>query len=373
MNLTRRKTLLASGAALALAGCVDGITGGDENDDSPEDIGIDVFQLGPSTGQPWWTTNEDETGFVTLLESEHDQPWMVESPAEIDGLEDWLDETNFDHSRIVYVETAAPNACYTELDISNVTVKNRAIVGEATATDTSDDNEACNEVETYPAAFVRVTGDNIPADAAFTITDGWGNPSEVTADGQYIDPEGLPGHVQPDGDPAKHESLNCDAEEFHRHPAPSGNVVLGEAHNDDELTFAMRFHGSQALAAGDEGSPQVGRGHEVRITMRNVSTDMQITGSRHRYSLQVLTMDGWQDVRGTTDDGSLGYDAIGIEHRPGEGFEWTFEMTEDGVIPDDHPHTEKLRVCPDLQPGRYRFVYHDAAGEPLAVEFNYSD
>lgn len=228
----------------------------------------------PLAGQPWWTTNEDETGFVTLLESEHDQPWMVENPEEIDGLEEWLGETDFDHSRIVYVEAAAPNAYYTQLDISNVTVKNHAIVGDAAAADTSSDDEACNEVETYPSAFVHVTGDNVPAD------------------GQYIDPAGLPGHVRPDGDPRKLEEFACDKEGFERHWAPSGNVVLGEAYNDDEPTFAMRFHGSQALAAGDEGSPRVGRGHEVRITMRNVSTDIQHTGNRHKYNLQVLTMDG---------------------------------------------------------------------------------
>lgn len=369
MEFTRRKTLLTTGAALGLAGCVDGIISGNENGNSLEDIGVDVFQLGPSTGQPWWTTNEDETGFVTLLESEHDQPWMVENPEEIDGLEEWLEETDFDHSRIVYVEAAAPNACYTQLDISNVTVKNRAIVGDAAAADTSSDDEACNEVETYPSAFVRVTGDDIPADATFTLTDGWGESSEVSADDQYIDPAGLPGHVRPDGDPRKLEKFTCDKGGFERHWAPSGNVVLGEAYNDDEPTFAMRFHGSQTLAAGDEGSPRVGRGHEVRITMRNVSTDVQHTGNRHKYNLQVLTMDGWKDVRGTT-DGPLEYTDEAIEHRPGEGFEWTFEITEEGVIEDGHFHEAKLEVCPNLPAGRYRFVYHEA-GEPLAVEFDY--
>jgi hypothetical protein len=379
VHFTRRTTLLATGAAFGLAGCVDEIPAGNEendtdtrNDSDPgDDVEYDVFQLGPSPSRPWWTTNEDETGFVTLLASQRDRPWMVGNPEEVEGLESWLDETDFDGSAIVYIETGAPDACYTELDVSNVAVKDGTIVGTAEAVDTKGNDEACNQVETYPSAFVRETVDAVPAEATFTVIDGWGESSEVAADGRYIDPEGLPGHVQPSVDPRKLEEFTCDTEGFERHWAPE-EVALGEAHNDDELPFAMGLHGTQALAAGDEGSPTVGRGHEVRITMRNVSTDYQYTGNRHKYNLQVLPMDGWQDVRGTT-DGPLGYTDEAIEHRPGEGFEWTFEMTEVGVVEDGHPHEDTLEVYPELRPGRYRFVYYDAGGEPLAVEFEYSE
>lgn len=376
MQFSRRETLLAAGTTLGLAGCLDDVTGGNRNGNDPDtptddDIEFDVFQLGPASGQPWWTTNEDDTGFVTLLASEYDRPWMVENPEDVDGLEAWLDETDLERAVVVYVETAAPNACYTELDVRDVAVEDDTIVGTAEAVDTSGDDEACATVETYPSAFVRVTGDDVPPEATFTVIDGWGESSDVVADGLYIDPANLPGHVRPDGDPPKLEEFTCDTPGFERHWAPEDPVALGEAHNDDETTFAMRFHGTQTLAGGDDGSPQVGRGHEVRITMRNVSTDYLVTGNRYKYNLQVLTMDGWQDVRGTT-EGPLGYTDEGIEHRPGEGFEWAFEMTEEGVIEDGHPHEDSLAVCPDLQPGRYRFVYHEAGGEPLAVEFDYS-
>jgi hypothetical protein len=33
----------------------------------------------------------------------------------------------------------------------------------------------------------------------------------------------------------------------------------------------------------------------------------------------------------------------------------------------------EFRFGPELRPGRYRFVYHEAGGEPLVVEFDYSE
>lgn len=83
----------------------------------------------------------------------------------------------------------------------------------------------------------------------------------------------------------------------------------------------MHVHPSQALAGGEVGSPRVGRGDEVRSTMLDVSTDMQYTGNRYKWNLQILTMDGWQYVRGTLDGESLGYTDEAVEHRLGKGFE----------------------------------------------------
>jgi hypothetical protein len=38
----------------------------------------------------------------------------------------------------------------------------------------------------------------------------------------------------------------------------------------------------------------------------------------------------------------------------------TFEMTEEGVVEDGHPHEDHLAVCPGLPAGRSRFVYFEA-------------
>ena len=380
MDVTRRRTLLATGAAVGLAGCLEDSTGSgnpnedddDGHDDDPDDVGHDVFQLGPSQHQPLWATVEGATGFITLIEDEYDRPWMVENLEERDDLQSWLDETDLEQSSIVYVETAAPNTCYTEVGVSHVGIENGEIVGRAKAIDTSGENESCGQAETHPAAFVRISSDDLPSDATFTVIDGWGESSEVSADGLYVDPAGLPGHVRPGGDPGKLEEFACDDEDFQRLDGPAADeAALGEAHNDEDLTFAMRVHATQRVTGGEEGSPKVGRGDEVRIMLWNVSTDVQHTGNRHKWNLQVLTMDGWQDVRGTTGDESLGYDDVALEHRPGKAFEWTLEMTEEGVL-EGHVHEDTLEVCPDLQPGRYRFVYNGiVSGEPLGVEFHY--
>lgn len=390
MNVSRRKTLLVTGASLGLAGCIDDLPGspdqtpdndtsdnnGNDNGSSDGAVETDVFQLGAATSKPLWAKVEDTTGFVTLItDDRYDRPWMVENPEEVNGLESWLhDETDFESSNIVYVETAAPNTCYGKFEVSDLTVEDGAIVGTAEAVDTSGEDEACGQAETHPAAFVRVTGDDLPDEASFTVVDGWGEASEVTSDGPYVAPANLPGFVQPDGEPEPIEPLSCDDEDFQRLEGPAGDEAqLGEVHDDEDLSFAMRVHDSQTVAAGDdEGSgPRVGRGHEVRVTLWNVSTDVQHTAVRHKWNLQVLTEDGWQDVRGTRGGERLGYDDLAIAHRPGEGFEWAFEMTEDGVL-EGHSNEDRLEVCPDLQPGRYRFVYRSITnGEPIAVEFDY--
>ncbi|MFC7074263.1 hypothetical protein ACFQJ7_06885 [Halovenus rubra] len=228
----------------------------------------------------------------------------------------------------------------------------------------------CGSAITYPSAFVRVTGEDLPSYATFSVTDGWGKSDEVSTDGRYLDPSNLAGHVRPDGDPPKLEELRCDSEEFQRLQGPQ-TVTLGEAYND-KLSFAMRVHTTQTLASDEESPPRVGRGDEVRVTMDNVSTDMQQTGNRHKWNLQVRTLDGWKELRGTTSDTPLVYDDLAIEHPPGKGFEWTFEMTEEGIVAG-HEHEKKLEVCPDLQSGRYRFVYRGIIrGDPLAVEFHYN-
>jgi len=59
-----------------------------------------------------------------------------------------------------------------------------------------------------------------------------------------------------------------------------------------------------------------------------------------------------------------------ISHAPGEGFEWTFELTDGGVVPDAHQHGDSPTVCPSLQPGRYRFLYWEPG---VAVEFDVTE
>lgn len=383
MNVTRRKTLLATGGILTLAGCIDSSDAGgngngnetENGDNNDETVEYDVFQLGPSPGRPLWRYGPD-TGFISLIDSEDSRPWMVDDPTELDGLEEWLDETDFAESNVIYVETIGPNTCYSEIDISDVAIEDGEIVGTAEANDTSGDDEGCGEAETHPSALIRVTGEELPSMATLTVVDGRGDDSDVAADGLLVDPEFLPGTVVPPGDPVPVESLECDEEEFTRHWGPDSEVARGEAEDKDgEATFAMRVHAGQPSGGydgvTDEESPEFERGDEVTVTMWNVSDEMHGTGNRHKYSLQVLTEDGWQDIRGASSDRAFEYTDEGVVHRPGEGFEWTFRMTEEGVIEDGHYHEDDLEVCPGLPAGRYRFAFHEAGDDPLAGEFDY--
>lgn len=376
MTITRRETLLATGGVLALTGCIDTSNGDETNPTTgtqTPDPTDDVFQLGPSLGQPLWRYGP-ETGFISLIESEDDRLWMVEHGEENDELESWLAEMDFDDSKLVYVETVGPNTCYSQIDVSDMAVANGTIVGTAEAVDTSDEDEGCGEAETHPSALVRVTGDELPSDAMFTVIDGRGNSSDVPADGLLVDPEFLPGGVVPPGDAAELDALECDDESFDRHWGPE-DAARGESEDEDGTpTFAMRVHTGASFHGddtADEEPPVFDRGDEMRVTMWNVADQMQYTGNRHKYSLQVQTSDGWQDVRGSTEGKPLEYTDEAIMHRPGEGFTWEFVMTEDGVIEEGHVHDDRLEVCPDLQPARYRFVFHEVGGEALSVEFDY--
>ncbi|MCW8172870.1 hypothetical protein D8S78_14365 [Natrialba swarupiae] len=95
------------------------------------------------------------------------------------------------------------------------------------------------------------------------------------------------------------------------------------------------------------------------IWMRNVSTDYVTTGNASKYALERLTEEGWIEIRGTIGEATFGYTDEGILHPPGEGFEWTLELTESGILAD-HFRGEDLEICPDLAAGRYRFAYWGA-------------
>lgn len=382
MDATRRTMLVAAGTTIGFGGCIGDLPGGSDDDgDKGKDNGdngdveFDVFQLGSTVEQSLWRMDEDATGFVTLLESDSDRLWMVDDPAEIEGLESWLEETDFDESRIVYLETVGPNTCYSEIDVSDVDVQEGTIVGAATAVDTSEENEVCGAAETHPSAFVRVTGENVPSAVAFTVTDGRGESSRVVADGRLVDPAALPGHVRSGGDPPKLEELSCDEADFERHWGPDEGVALGEVYDEnDTVTFAMRVGASYSrdTDSDEETAPRMERGDRLRITMWNISDEVQYSGNRHKWNLQVRTMNGWQDVRGTTDGEPVAYTDEAVEHRPGRGFEWSLAMTEAGVI-EGHEHEDRLQVCPRLPDGRYRFIHQEAGGKPLSVEFAYTE
>ncbi|MXV63139.1 hypothetical protein GS429_13885 [Natronorubrum sp. JWXQ-INN-674] len=392
-GVTRRRALLSAGSigSIALAGCLDGgrtdqetANGNGDDERTDGDVAYDVFQLGSSSSRPAWADGDGSVpGFVALFESERALSWLIDDADAVEGLEEWLSETDFDESVIVFVESVGPNTCYSEVSVSDVAISAAAVVdgdeetaaitGTAEAADTSDGTAVCGDAVTYPSAFVRVTGDDLPGEAAFRITDGWGDTDEVDTTGGAVDPETIPGYVRPSHDPRTiPDALECESDEFERHWSPDDDVEWGEVTDDGEPTLAMRLENPQYDGDDEDQALEFERGEEVRISMQNVSSGPVDTGNSNKYGLEVLTDDGWMDVRGTGDGTPVGYTDEAVVHSPGEGFDWTFELTEDGVL-EGHAHEEWLEVCPELPAGRYRFVFWGVIGdESLAVAFDYT-
>ena len=458
--LDRRSLLRYGGAGTlaALAGCLGDLPGSGETDDiaADDDIDVDVFQTGPTNERPPWDEFDGvRRGAVTVIDSPdalprrvlailtgdderdaddasdepadsdtdasdepddsdavHDEP---DSPgdATVDDLEDWIEETDFEESVVLHVESVGPNTCFGELAVSDVRIESEpietdsaaveadqaVIAGTAEAVDVSEPDEVCGQAITYPSALVRVTpaepSVELPDVAQFTVVDGWGESSVEDSIRGVLSADDLPGYVEPPHDPRTiPPALECPDDDFERlRSARDEEVVYGETVDDDgRPLFAMRVENPQYAveddATGEDDSNSgdsadddatdedvaralsFERGDEVRITLRNVSNTRATTGNPAKYNLEVRTEDGWQDVRGHDPDASYGYTDEAYLHPPGTGLDWTFTLTEDGIA-DESIHAEHLRVCPDLQPGRYRFRFWSVAGaESVAVAFD---
>lgn len=322
--------------------------------------GAEAIPFGTANEPSGWDSETDD-GRVVVIDSEARAraalPVSKIPEGHRDTVGNFVSETDFERSVLVFVESAGPNSCYGELTVENVTLSNGTLQGSATAVDGSDGG-ICAEVVTFPSALLRATFEGTPVTSAtFSVTDGWENTASLTAtadDSLSRDPADLPGYVRPDGDPpAVPDPLSC-SEDFNRHPNWVEDPPWGTVEHDGETAFALRAD-----------TRRVSYGDTVTITLTNVGDRQFSTGNRYKYSLQVKTTDGWQDVRGASDRKYFEYTDEALIHRPGEGLEWTFEMTESGVVAD---HIHDLEVCPDLQTGRYRFVFFEPG---VAVAFDF--
>lgn len=370
---TRRRALALAGLGLtaAAAGCLG--DGGSDRDpsgtDEPTDDGrgsvaTDTIQLGTRLAQPRWDRDETATGRVVLVDSTERADAVLDlgdlSEDRRSRVATFIDETAFEESLLAVVQSVGPDTCHDEVAVEDVAVEDGELTGSAAVVDTSGPDEACGDAITYPSVLLRATVEgDVPTDATFTLTDGWGDSDAVSAsvsDRLGPDPADLSGHVRPSDDPATvPAALSCPDQDFERQQAWADDVPWGEAETDGQETFALRVD-----------SPEAAYDDTVTITLTNVSDQRQSTGNRHKHSLQVETEAGWQSVWGTASDDPLGYTDEALLHYPGDGFEWTFELTEEGVLAG-HTHEDRLTVCPELQAGRYRFVFWEPA---VAVAFD---
>ncbi|EMA66504.1 hypothetical protein C461_10703 [Halorubrum aidingense JCM 13560] len=389
---TRRRLLwgIGAGGSVALAGCTSGSgsDGGPGSDDGSgsDDPDASVHQVGRALTGPAWDSNV-RRGFCALLTDEDGDPWLLrEADAETRA---FVEETDFDASVLAYAESVGPTTCHSEISFADVAVEDGTLVGAATVEDTAEANEACGEAITYSGALLRVTTDPLPDAIRLSITDGWGETAEVSGEDGVLDAEALPGGVRPDRDPASiPAAFECETEGFERHPqAYEGEVNWGDdggvsggddggvSGGDDSDGEGSGGDGPLALRAvipGDDDPASepltIARGTRFRIELTNVSARAVHVGNQGKYNLELRTESGWTEIRGGDRDDTFEYtdEAIGV--RPGETLHWEFEMTEAGLV-EGGPHADTLRVCPDLLPGRYRFVFWGA--DDLAVAFDY--
>ncbi|WP_254809995.1 immunoglobulin-like domain-containing protein [Natronosalvus amylolyticus] len=371
MHAPTRRDLLrlgALGATGAVAGCLangddPGAGNGDDDDNSDDNAdptlepeSVETVHFATRTDRPAW--DEEAVGTAALAGSE--ARLSAVTPIEAvsdDHLEEtlgpFIEETDFETSILLFVESGGPDLCWNDLGITDVGLEDGGdhLTATATVHDTREANEACGQAMIYPSTLTRITVDgDLPTTAAVTITDGWDETETVeTSVDISVDPDDLEGYVRPDEDPdIVPASLECDGENVTRMDARE-TVDWGE--ND---RFAMRIDRLEAE-----------RGETVTVTMTNVTNDERVTGNDRKFGLEVYTDEGWQDVRvydGEHEYGP-GYTDEGYIHPPGEGFEWSLELSTD----EFETGHDMLEVCPDLVAGRYRFVYWPT---DLAVAFD---
>ena len=395
VQISRRSTLSGVGTLAgltALAGCVDGGDGsadgehGDETDadnagpaadtdgDGSSSAVTDVttHQVGRALSGPAWQRDE-RPGFCTLIEARDDAAWLLrDADAETTA---FIEETNFDAAVLLYVESVGPNTCYGRVAVEDVSIAEDRLTATATAVKTGDDGAICGQAITYVGAFCRVAVGSAPSTTRVTITDGFDTTATLSEADGVRDPAALRGVVKPSGDPpAVPEALSCPDDAFERasggYEPPVSWGSGGGVSTDTGLALRVyRPDGSDgAPSSSDEradAAVRFERGETVRVQLTNVSARPVSVGSRHTYAFEVLTADGWVDVRGD-DDGVFEYTDELVRLPPGDGFTWSIELTESGVVAD-HPQSS-ARVCPSLQPGRYRVVFWGATD--LAVAFD---
>ena len=395
VQISRRSTLSGVGTlagVTAFAGCVDDgsdrsndgdetdadetdgdETGSDTDDASSAVTDVAVHQVGRALSGPAWRRDE-RPGFCTLIEARDDAAWLLrDADAETTA---FVEETDFDAAVLLYVESVGPNTCYGRVAVEDVSIADNRLTASATAVETGEEGAICGQAITYVGAFCRVAVASAPSTTRVTITDGFDTTATLTeADGVH-DPAALEGVVEPNGDPpAVPEALTCPDEAFERagggYEPPVNWGAGGGVTTDAGLALRVRRpDGSDEGPTNDDGRADTAmrfeRGETVLVQLTNVSARPIGVGNRHKYAFEVQTADGWVDVRGD-DDGVFEYTDELIRLPPGAGFEWSIELTESGVVAD-HPQSS-ARVCPSLQPGRYRFVFWGA--NDLAVAFDY--
>lgn len=183
--------------------------------------------------------------------------------------------------------------------------------------------------------------------------------AETETPAQPADADDLDGYVRPEDDPKPIDELVCKDEEFERHAKVYDSISWGIHRADSHKEFALRVN-----------QLSFKHGNEVKIQLTNLTNEPQGVPNEIYYNLEVYTEAGWQDVRGWVEGLPYGdpfpYSEEINNQQPGDGYEWSFKLTEEDIL-KDHTFKEELTVCSGLPSGRYRFVFTQGG---IAVGFD---
>ena len=189
MTRVYRRAVLGGAVAVGLAGCLgDGLSAGDDSDDDDGD-----GSGGPASTDPgeYAVENynhpgflEDEPRFERYEDEQEALDALAERPGEIDDLETFVEETDFESAVLLEVAGHAPNLCYSfEVDSAGLEQDDDGEEYVAVETAVLDDTEAdaCGEEVRTVGALVRVGVDaEDVTTATLSHTDSDGNPSHAS-------------------------------------------------------------------------------------------------------------------------------------------------------------------------------------------------
>ena len=369
MSPERRPILRLAGLGIVgiMAGCLDSSDpgSGEESDDA---LTVNTSPLVVHGTPPAWNTDK-RVGRVILIDSEERRraaldPYDVPD-SRSDALEELLADIDYGSERLLFAESAGPDACHDRLELTNVRLADGQIRADASVLDTSADDMMCADVVTYPSALARISfeGGTDPSDSAtVAVTDGWDETATIPAAvDDLLGPDigSLPGSVRPKAEAEPIGPFECDRSNIYRHPQAfdEGNLVWGSVEHEGQVTLGLRI-----------GDTEFEYGDTAQVELTNVTDEPVYTGNRTKYNIQAYTEDGWQDVRVADEEQRFEYEDDAVEHPPGEGFEWPVELTETGIVAGTHhAHAE---VCPELSSGRYRFAFFGITDGAVAVAFD---
>ena len=94
-------------------------------------------------------------------------------------------------------------------------------------------------------------------------------------------------------------------------------------------------------------------GNPMTFRLENTTEAGRVTGNKRKHDIQRRVDGEWRSIYWVK---SEMYNALGVHQPPGNGFQWTFTVSRDGLEQSRQSNTS-YSVCDAIVPGDYRFVY----------------